>query len=271
MRTQSLRGGVSYNRRVTAARTKASQPARIGRPPRIDRATIARAVIELGFDGVTMKSAAEHMGISVPGLYHYVKGRDELLRMAAEFSIASLDLPTFNGQDWQTWLREWARYTRLSMSTHPEVLQHFLTGGIDNTRFVEVVDVLLGVLMDQGFEPIAALRAWECVSAIAVGTAAGDIREQAARDAGQPWIARVHGELARHRDDELTATRQLLASRIDHDPKRDFEHRLDIAIAGIAALRLNSANIAATGKSTGKSAGKSAGKSTSGSRSRAQR
>ena len=53
---------------------------RIGRPPRIDLAAIADAVLVIGFDDVTMRRVADHLGVSVPGLYHYVKGRDDLLR-----------------------------------------------------------------------------------------------------------------------------------------------------------------------------------------------
>jgi AcrR family transcriptional regulator len=233
-------GPGTYNRRVTSPthrRNLASPPARIGRPPRIDRAAIARAVIELGFDHVTMKSTAAHMGMSVPGLYHYVKGREELLRIAAEYSLATVALPQFTGQDWKTWLREWARHTRNSMSAHPEVLEQFLTGGIDSTRHVEVVEVVLAVLVEHGFTPADASLAWGTVSAIALGTAAIDIGEATARLTGQPWIARVHGELARHRPDELPVTRALVAQGLAPEPDRDFERRLDVAIAGIDALR----------------------------------
>ena len=46
------------------------------------------AVIELGFADVTMKSAAEHLGVSVPGLYHYVNGKDDLIRVAADYQLA---------------------------------------------------------------------------------------------------------------------------------------------------------------------------------------
>jgi AcrR family transcriptional regulator len=217
-------------------RTIKKSPSRIGRPPRIDRASIARAVLELGFDNVTMKRAAEHLGVSVPGLYHYAKGRDDLVRMAAEYSLAAVALPQFHGQDWRDWLREWARYTRTSMSAHPELLQHFLAGGIDSTRHFEVSETILAGLVEQGLDPVAAAEVWGTVSAIALGTAATDISEASARAAGRPWIARVHGELARHAPDELPVTRRLLAAGFAPDADRDFERRLDIALAGFEAL-----------------------------------
>ena len=40
-----------------------SRPARrVGRPPRIDRAAIADAVLDLGLDGISMKAVADHLG-----------------------------------------------------------------------------------------------------------------------------------------------------------------------------------------------------------------
>src|SRR5690606_37828697 len=91
-------------------------PRRVGGPPRIDRAAIARAVTEIGLDEVTVKRVADHLGVSVPGLYHHVRGRDDLLRLAAEHSLARLRLPEDRGQHWAVWLREWARYARAAFA-----------------------------------------------------------------------------------------------------------------------------------------------------------
>ena len=66
----------------------AARPGRIGRPPRIDRTAIAEAVLELGLDGISMKAVADHLGVSVAGLYHHVANRHELLVLAAERSLS---------------------------------------------------------------------------------------------------------------------------------------------------------------------------------------
>src|SRR3954454_12890200 len=91
-------------------------PRPVGRPARIDRDAIARAVLEIGFDDATMKRVAEHLGVSVPGLYYYVRGRDDLLRVAAEYSLAQTVVPEDRGQHWALWLREWAEYMRAAMA-----------------------------------------------------------------------------------------------------------------------------------------------------------
>src|SRR6478736_6140386 len=113
-------------------------PRPVGRPARIDRDAIARAVIEIGFDDATMKRVAEHLGVSVPGLYYYVRGRDDLLRLAAELSLANVPMPVDEGQHWARWLREWARYTRSSMA-EPELMELYRSGGVDTDRMVDVI------------------------------------------------------------------------------------------------------------------------------------
>src|SRR5205085_1841085 len=82
-------------------------------------------------DDLTMKRVADHLGVSVPGLYHWVKGRDDLLRLAAERALSRVRLPTDTGQHWATWLREWARYTRTVLAERPELLNQFVNGGLD--------------------------------------------------------------------------------------------------------------------------------------------
>ena len=78
---------------LTIAGTELAGRPKIGRPARIDRAMIARAAYEIGLDRVTMKAVADHLGVSVPGLYHHVQGRDDLMRLGAEYSAAQLHDP----------------------------------------------------------------------------------------------------------------------------------------------------------------------------------
>lgn len=207
---------------------------RIGRPPRIDLAAIADAALEIGFDDVTMRKVAERLGVSVPGLYHYVRGRDDLLRLAAERALSRVELPEDHGQHWAEWLRSWARYIRGALTSQPELVEHFATGGLDDDRLLEVIGRALDVLVRDGFEPDAAMSAWEAVSSMALGAAIEDIRERAAVADGRPWATRVFAALARREPDELPALRAVAAT--GHEPDRDegFEERLTTVIVGIA-------------------------------------
>ena len=154
------------------------QPKRVGRPPRIDLDAIADAVLELGFDGITMRRVADHLGVSVPGLYHYVRGRSDLVRVAASRALAQVELPSDEGQHWAEWLRAWGRYIRTALSSRPELVEQFMAGGLDDVRLGEVVRRAVAFLERAGFSPADATAAWEAVSAVALGSAVGDIRER---------------------------------------------------------------------------------------------
>lgn len=207
---------------------------RVGRPPRIDRAAIADAVLELGLDDVTMRRVADHLGVSVPGLYHYVKGRDDLLRLAAEQALSRVRLPEDEGQHWATWLREWARYTRDVLAAQPELVNQFISGGLDDDRLIEVIGRTLDVLHRDGFEPDAALDAWEAVSTLALGAAIDEIRERSAEADGRPWPARIFAALVRRQPTELPTLRTIMASGYQRDRDAAFESHLTTTIVGIA-------------------------------------
>jgi AcrR family transcriptional regulator len=158
--------------------SEVSEPAttrRVGRPARINRDSIASAVLEIGFDDATMKRVAEHLGVSVPGLYYYVRGRDDLLRVAAAYSLARTALPEDRGQHWAQWLREWALYMRAAMAER-ELMEQFIAGELNDDRMVDVMGQAIDVLVRHGFTAPAALQAWETISSVAVGAAVGDMR-----------------------------------------------------------------------------------------------
>ena len=132
------------------------------RPPaRIDRAMIARAAYQIGLDRVTMKGVADRLGVSVPGLYHHVRGRDDLMRLGAEYSAAELHVPVDRDQHWAAWLLEWARYSHDAFVAQPALLGQFLSGSLGVDRMVTHVNAVIGVLFRHGFSPIEAVDAYD--------------------------------------------------------------------------------------------------------------
>jgi AcrR family transcriptional regulator len=217
---------------MTSVAPRDDAPRSVGRPPRIDHDAIAQAVIDIGFEDATMKRVAEHLGVSVPGLYYYVRNREDLLRLAAEYSLARTPLPVDQGQHWATWIREWARYTRASMS-EPELLDLYRSGGVDTDRMLDVIGLALDPLCRDGFTPEQALFAWNATSSLGLGCAINDIRERALTSAGRPWIVRIHAALAQREDDDQPALRAL-ANLDSTDVDEGFEERLTTMVIGLA-------------------------------------
>ncbi len=210
-------------------------PARVGRPPRIDRDAIAAAVLDIGLDRASMKAVAERLGVSVPGLYHHVRNRKELPLLAAERSLAQVQVPEDRGQHWSEWLREWGRYSRASLVDDPELFNQFLSGALSWDSMVEVIDSVILVLTGQGFSPQQAMAAWDAVGRVALGSVAETIRQRAALAAGHPWAAELHRILAGRGPGELSGVRAVVGWAPHSD--EEFEDDLTTVLVGIAVRR----------------------------------
>src|SRR5262245_13502271 len=111
-------------------RTYAWKVAKVGRPARISRRAIAEAANEIGLSQLTLRAVAERLGVSVASLYHHVDGKDDLLRLAAEYTAARTPIPQAHGQHWAVWLLEWAFYNRDAFAAEPALLEQYLDGAI---------------------------------------------------------------------------------------------------------------------------------------------
>jgi AcrR family transcriptional regulator len=209
---------------------------KVGRPARIDRTAIAEAVLDLGLDGISMKAVADHLGVSVAGLYHHVGNRRELLILAAEHSLSRVAAPQDTGQHWDDWLREWARHVYRSFVEEPEILVQFMNGGLRWDAMGDVMDSVIKVLGRAGFDPVEALSAFDTVAQCAVGAAVQEIRLRAATSEGRTPLSELHRVVAGRPPDELVGLRALL----DLPPIRtapDFEEHLTTVLVGLAVRR----------------------------------
>ena len=208
---------------------------RLGRPPRIDRAAIARVAGEIPLEELTLRSVAERLGVSVPGLYHYVSGREDLIRLAAEQSALRLTMPVDHGQHWAVWFFEWAAYIRRAFVGDPELFKHFIDGAVGPEVMAPHIDAAVGLCVRQGFTARDALQAYELVSECAMGAAVSAIRADRARQADRTFDVEVRRIIARG-ELELPYLGSLLADGglPDHEP---FVQQITTVLAGIAALR----------------------------------
>src|SRR4029077_19260008 len=106
--------------KTMGARDAPPEPRRVGRPPRVTTDQIAEAALEIGLDHATVRTVAEHLGMSVPGLRYYVRTREELLAMAAPQGRGALPLPGDHGQPWTEWLVDYSRFVYDALVAQPE-------------------------------------------------------------------------------------------------------------------------------------------------------
>jgi AcrR family transcriptional regulator len=206
---------------------------RRGRPARVDADAIADAVLRIGVEEATMDRVAEQLGLSVPGLYHHVRGRDDLLRLAAERAMRRSDPPAYAGEHWSDWLVRCARYIRTAFASQPALLEQFVTGSMDDDTQLALIDEALDVLCRNGFTPQQALGAWAAVTDMALGSAVEQVRERRKIAEGRSWPARILAASGRR----ATSRFAVLPAVASIDPYSDdsFEERLTLIVSGIAA------------------------------------
>ena len=218
---------------VSGADSSPGDRPRLGRPPRISREMIAEAAHDLGLDGLTLRAVADHLGVSIAALYHHVSGKDDLMRLAAEFSASKVPLPEDWGQHWALWLYEWATYNRDAFLAQPQLLAQYLDGVISAESIAENVDTILGLLVRQGFTILEANAAYELVTWCALGTAVGTIRAREAMKAGRSLAEAHKAVLARSDPDALPYFRSLFReiSGVGREP---FHAHIATVLCGIA-------------------------------------
>jgi AcrR family transcriptional regulator len=197
---------------------------------------IAEAAHDLGLERLTLKDVADHLEVSVAALYHHVAGKDDLLRLAAEYSATKVPLPEDHGQHWALWLLEWATYIRDAFLAQPGLLAQYQEGAISAEAIAGNIDSTLGLLVRQGFSITEAHAAYELVTSCALGTAVSGIREREAVDAGRTLAAQYEELLAESEARELPYLHSLL-NEIPAKGRAPFAAQVGTVLIGIAIRR----------------------------------
>ena len=207
---------------------------RRGRPARIDKSSIVKAALEIGTENITMRQVAQHLGVSLPGLYHHVKNQDELLRLVAQGALVDSPSPRYAGQHWATWLRTYAIYIRTVLAAEPALVEQFISGAVHVDGEMEYIGEALDALKSQGLQPDDAMDVWAAVSAMAIGSVTEAHREHLQAERGQPWLARIFRLTARRPSSEYSALRAVAESGNDPFGDDSFDRRITLLLKGIA-------------------------------------
>jgi AcrR family transcriptional regulator len=211
-------------------------PRRVGRPPKLSRDLIAEAANEIGLADLTLKAVAAQLGVSVAGLYHHIDGKNDLKRLAAEYSVTRVRMPEDHGQHWALWLLEWAIYNRNAFLAEPALLVQYIEGGVSSETIADNFDIILGLLVRQGFSVREAFEAYTVISSCAIGAAVNATYERVAAAQGRPIIAEHHRVLAQRAPTELPHLRELVAE-MAVGPPPTFTAKVRTVLMGVAIDR----------------------------------
>lgn len=209
-----------------------TQGARVGRPPTISTAQIAEAALSIGLDRATVRNVAEYLGISVPGLYHHVRTREELLAVAAGHSLGALELPEYRGQEWTEWLLEYAQFVYDALVARPEIIGQILAGTVNTLREAQHLERFFEVLGNHGFTVTDAYDTYQQLTAAVVGAAASCVGRRAATDAGHPPLVDLRRAAKALGTESVPLVHELVRDR--RFPHSDPFDAVRLVVVGIA-------------------------------------
>lgn len=134
---------------------------RRGRPPVLSHEAIARAVLEVGFRGLTFAAVRERLGVGQTTLFRYARDRDELVRLGLDYAIGQADWPPLTGP-WRSVLEAYALTVWRIWESHPGSATEVARGIFPRGAMRLTVD-LCALLIRQGFTPDNAVLACDIV------------------------------------------------------------------------------------------------------------
>lgn len=172
---------------MTASRkrkTEESAPAK-GRPPRIDRDKIIEAARALPPEKVTMQAVAQILQVDPTALNYHVGGRRDFLRLVA-LDRARLAARAFvEGEapvNWEAALRRFALAMRASIASIGPLAPHLEFDSSSALAFIEPVERVLRILVDEGLGLGDAVRALSLVAHTAAHAGRADAMRRSGED-----------------------------------------------------------------------------------------
>ncbi|WP_125775068.1 TetR/AcrR family transcriptional regulator [Antribacter gilvus] len=203
----------------------------------LSRERVLRAAVALadarGLAAVTIRSLADSLGLKPMSLYHYVRGKDDVLHGMTDQVFAEIDLPDPSAP-WRDALRARAVSARTVLSRHPWALTILDLQPATGAATLRHHDAVLGVLLRAGFSLRVTARAYTLLDAYVYGF----VLQEAVlpTDAGPPGDAAA-ATLDADRYPHLAAFAAGLVGQPGYSFGDEFEPVLDRVLDAIGALR----------------------------------
>ena len=176
----------------------------------------AEAIAAQGFDALTMRAVAGHLGAAPMALYNHFPTKDDLVDALLDRVLGRFE-PEPPTDDWSEDLRRLARAHRRLLVAHPWAVAPLFARPNPGMSSVRIGELALGILQRGGFSDGLAVAAFSGVIALNYGwssfTAARDLDPggptadvgamlEALSPADYPLTAGVAGEMGAYGSDE---------------------------------------------------------------------
>ncbi|MFE7591515.1 TetR/AcrR family transcriptional regulator C-terminal domain-containing protein [Kitasatospora sp. NPDC057512] len=157
------------------------------RTPKLDRGQVVDTALDLlneaGLDGLTLRAIAARLDVKAPALYWHFKDKQALLdematemmrRMTARAAAGAATEADGAGRvpapgDWrETYLRT-MRTLRAELLRYRDGAKVYSGSRFTDTGYAADLDTWLRLLVESGFTPVAAARAWQTAYSYTIG------------------------------------------------------------------------------------------------------
>jgi AcrR family transcriptional regulator len=211
------------------------QARRRGRPALpLDR--IVAAAIELvdehGSDGLSMRSLAQRLGSGTATLYRHFANRSELVEVIVDRMLgeAELDTEALTALPWDRACISFAQRMFDALSRHGNVASLLIGHAPMGPNALAHRELILSILLDNGFAPVVAAHAYATVSRYVLGFAIQRSRSAAADDDAK--LAAAFQELDPSRYPATVA----VADDLPVPLEEEFAYGLRLIVAGLDRL-----------------------------------
>jgi len=191
-------------------------------------------VDEQGADALSMRSLAQRLGSGTATLYRHFAGRSELVALMVDRMIGETDLPAVASMPWQQACISLAQNMFDALSRHGNVASLLIGHVPMGPHALAQRELVLAVLLDNGFAPAVAAHAYATLSRYVLGFA----------------IQASGSAVAGAQDAELSAKFQALdparypatvaaADALPVPLQEEFEFGLRLVVAGMDGLQAN--------------------------------
>lgn len=122
-----------------------------------------------GLEKLTMRRLARELGVEAMTLYHHFPNKEAILDGVAEAILNEMTLPEPIPEDWMDLLVSMCLAFRRTLARHPNALPVLMARPLNPPEGATVTPV--GVLQDQGFDPVDMIEMYQALMALTFGHA----------------------------------------------------------------------------------------------------
>ncbi|MFJ6773371.1 TetR/AcrR family transcriptional regulator C-terminal domain-containing protein [Kitasatospora sp. NPDC091257] len=146
------------------------------RTPKLDRAQVVDTALNLlneaGLDGLTLRAIATRLDVKAPALYWHFKDKQALLDEMATEMMRRMTGRAGEGppaSDWRESYLRTMRTLRAELLRYRDGAKVYSGARFTDTSYAAGLDASLRVLVEAGFTPTAATRAWQTAYSFTIG------------------------------------------------------------------------------------------------------